>query len=228
MKRILLTVLSTVMMMSPAAFGTPTIINSDFGAVPIICSLGFAYQAFGGDCSSDPPQQQFNSTPGFGWTFVGTDGNGLTGPNTLFNPPPFTGLPFTQAAFLQDANSSVSQAVGGFTAGSYTLSFYLGSRYASGGGDDGNQTVEALIDGGVIGTWALTSFTPFTLETASFTVSTDGSHTLDFKGLNPGDHTAFLSEVSITPTATPEPSSLLLVGTGLLGVAGMVRRKMNV
>ncbi len=37
-------------------------------------------------------------------------------------------------------------------------------------------------------------------ETASFTVSADGSHTLEFRGINPGDHTAFLSYVTITPT----------------------------
>jgi hypothetical protein len=217
--------LSTVIMMGPTVFAGPIIVNSDFGAVPIICGIGYAYQAFGGDCSSVPPQQPFNSTPGFGWTFLVQGGNGLTAPNSPFNPPSFSGLPFTQAAFLQNANSSVSQAVGGFVAGSYTLSFYLGSRYDSGGGDDGDQTVAALIDGSVIGTWALTSFTPFTLETASFTVSTDGSHTLEFMGLNPGDHTAFLSDVSITATATPEPSSLALLATGLLGgLAKLYRR----
>jgi hypothetical protein len=217
--------LSAAIMLAPTAFAGPVIVNSDFGAVPIICGIGYAYQAFGGDCNSIPPQQPFNSTPGFGWTFLVEGGNGLTAPNSPFNPPSFTGLPFTQAAFLQNANSSVSQVVGGFVAGSYTLSFYLGSRYDSGGGDDGNQTVAALIDGGVIGTWALNSFTPFTLETASFTVSTGGSHTLDFIGLNPGDHTAFLSDVNITPTATPESSSLVLLATGLLaGIAKLYRR----
>ena len=110
-------------------------------------------------------------------------------------------------------------------AGSYTLSFYLGSRYSS-GQYDGNQTVEALIDGDVIGTWALTSYTPFTLETAPFTVSADGSHTLEFRGMNYGDHTAFLSDVSITQTgATPEPSSFVLLATGLLGgLAKLYRR----
>jgi hypothetical protein len=191
--------LSTViLMMVPAAFGDPTIVNFNFGAVPILCGGGYAYQGPLG-CGDE---QDFNSTPGFGWTLgpihPGEGGSGLTRQGTVFFPPDFGGLPFTQAVFLQGPYSFVSQVIGGFTAGSYTLSFYLGSRYSS-GQYDGNQTVQALIDGNVIGTWALTSFTPFTLQTVSFTVSTDGTHTLEFRGINNGDHTAFLSYVNITP-----------------------------
>lgn len=122
-------------------------------------------------------------------------GAGITGPNTIFFPPSFDGLPFNQAVFLQDIGGFVWQQVGGFTAGTYTLSFYLGSRHEY----DGTQTVVAFIDGTPIGTWSLTTGTPFTLETARFTVSTGGNHTLVFMGMNPGDHTAFLSYVVITP-----------------------------
>ena len=193
--------LSTVILMiAPAAVADPTIVNFDFGAVSIACSNGYAYQGAELSCPYTGPSQNFNSAPGFGWTFLQGQANGLTGPGTVFFPPSFTGLPFTQAVFLQGQNSSVLQEVGGFSAGSYTLSFYLGSRFIDCCGYDGNQTVQALIDGNVIGTWALTSFTPFTLVTASFTVSTGGTHTLEFRGINYGDHTAFLSYVNITPT----------------------------
>ena len=183
-----------------------TIVNFDFGAVPINCGLtGIGYQGPVYRCAWPDPFQNFNASPGFGWTMnlgagaEGTGKTGLTEPNTTFEPPPFTGLPFTQAAFLQDHGGTVTQAIAGFTAGNYTLGFYLGSRYLS-EPYDGNQTVEALIDGNVIGTWALVSFTPFTWQTAAFTVTTSGSHTLEFRGLNPGDHTAFFSHVTITPT----------------------------
>jgi len=57
----------------------------------------------------------------------------------------------------------------------------------------------ALIDGNAIDSWPLKSFTPFTLETASFTVNSNGSYALEFMGTNVGDHTAFLPYVVITP-----------------------------
>lgn len=197
--------LSTViLMMAPAAIADPTMVNFDFGAVPILCSNGYAYQGSELYCPYTGPTQNFNSAPGFGWTlgpsYLG-DGSGVTGPGTVFYPPSFTGLPFSQAVFLQGQDSSVSQAISGFKAGTYALSFYLGSRFIACCGYDGNQTVAALIDGQVIGTWVLTSFTPFTLETVPFTVATGGTHTLEFRGMSYGDHTAFLSYVRITKPA---------------------------
>ncbi len=203
--------LSAVLGIAAIAQGQINIVNFDFGAVPIACSGGYAYQGPELSCPFQGPSQNFDGSPGFGW-ILGTviaewrppgglqfGGVGLTGPNTNFQPPPFTGLPFNQAVILEDANSFVWQGIGGFTPGSYSLSFYLGSRYID-TYFDGNQTVQALIDGQVIGTWALTSFTPFTLQTAAFTIITGSTHMLEFRGINRGDHTAFVSYVTITPT----------------------------
>jgi len=75
------------------------------------------------------------------------------------------------------------------------VSFYLGSRYAS-GGYDGNQTVEVLLDGQDVGTYALSSYTPFALETTSPLTLGAGSYNLEFEGTASGDHTAFVSGVS--------------------------------
>jgi len=201
--------LSSILILTANAVGQ-TVVNFDFGSVRIACSNGYAYEGPVLACPYAGPSQNFNASPGFGWILAtrisqcchpqqSLDGGpGLTGPGTIFYPPPFDGLPFSQAVILQDAYTFVWQAVSGFTAGNYTLSFYVGSRYST--LYDGDQTVEALIDGHVIGTWALSSYTPFTRETAPFTVTTGGTHTLEFRGVNHGDHTAFVSYAVITRT----------------------------
>lgn len=180
------------------------LVNGDFGAVVPYCDdyggyRNYTYQGTLG-CGGGHQSQDFNNSPGFGWFLGDThpeyQGSGITGPTTAFNPPPFDGLPFREAVFLQGADSSVSQDIAGFTPGSYLVSFYLGSRFNE--GYDGNQTVEALFDGQVVATYYLSSFTPFTLENVFLSVGTPGTHTLEFRGINDGDHTAFLSAVNIT------------------------------
>jgi hypothetical protein len=212
-----------------AAASSITITNSSFSTPTIACGLGYAYDGSGGCTGTLITQQNFDGAPGFGWTLTagpifGQGGDGLTGPSTAFSPPSFSGMPFTQAVFLQGTNNGLSQVISGFSAGkNYVLNFYLGSRFAS-GIKDGDQTVEALLNGSVIGTWALSSFAPFTLESASFTASSGGSESLEFKGLNTGDHTAFLSDVSIH-TTVPEPPSLLLMMMGCLACGGIAMLK---
>lgn len=217
----------TLMMAVPAAFADPVIVNANFGAVPVTCGIGFAYQGSGG-CGDGYWAQDFNSAPGFGWTLSTSHdqywyGPGVTLPNSYFGPPSFDGMPFTQAAFLQSGGGitgSVSQDIDGFAPGDYMLHFYLGSRTWY---DDG-ATVEALIDGKVIGTWVMGPAVPFTFESAWFNVSTGGVHTLEFINTeSDGDHTAFLSGVEIDPI--PEPSSLILLATGVLGLLGKFYRR---
>jgi hypothetical protein len=192
--------------------------NPDFATPTVACGLGYAYQQSGG-CGASYPQQDFNGTPGFDWTF-GAGGNGLTGPSTNFNPPGFGSLGFSQAAFLQGDAASVSQLLTG-PAGIWTVSFYLGSRYAS-GSYDGNQTVEVLLNGQNVGTYSLSSYMPFALETTSPLTLGAGSYSLVFEGTAAGDHTAFVSGVSAS-AQVPEPVSFALIGAGLIGL-GLLRR----
>jgi hypothetical protein len=53
-----------------------------------------------------------------------------------------------------------------------------------------------------------------------YEISGPSSHTTDT-----GETSYLVSNVSVTPAATPEPGSIALLGTGLLGAAGMVRRR---
>ena len=223
--RLLVFVTVTVLSFHSALEGSPlTIANPDFAVPTIPCALGYAYQG-SGDCNStvglgDPiPQQDFNSVPGVGWTFG--EGTGLTAPNSPFQPPSFDGLPFGQAAFLQDAGSSISQVVPGFGIGTtYVLTFYLGSRFND-VPNDGSQTVAAFLDGALVGSWELDGFTPFEVRNVTFQGTTNGSETLTFEGLAVGDHTAFLSHVSIS--SVPEPGSMVLLAVGLAILASRLK-----
>src|SRR5271165_7566261 len=99
--------LLAILTIPASALAQINVVNFNFGAVPIVCGQGYAYQM--GQVTGCVhkfvwPMQDFNSTPGFGWTLSGLlatqGGSGLTGPNTSFLPPPFGGLPFTQAVAL--------------------------------------------------------------------------------------------------------------------------------
>lgn len=182
--------------------------NPDFANVAVQCGEGYAYQTSGGaTCTNrDCPAQALDSAPGIHWVFGPhipfNFGSGLTLPNTGFNPPPFTGLPFSCAAFLQGAGSEVSQLIVGFVAGRpYQLSFYLGSRYTY---DGGNQSIAAYIDAHLVGTWTLVDYTPFTIRKVYFEVPTSGAHTLRFIGTTVGGQTAFVSGVAIEAVAADE------------------------
>jgi hypothetical protein len=115
------------------------------------------------------------------------------------------------------SDGTLSQSFSDIAGQHYTFSFW----FASVGDDpsdfsaswDGTQVYSAT-DPNTGGAWTLFQFDE---------VGT-GSDTISFAGRDDPNWMA-LDNVSVSPVTTPEPSSLLLLGSGLLTVGGVIRRK---
>ena len=158
------------------------------------------------------------------WNYFGGAGivNTSGGP-TAFNAP--AAVDGSQVAFIQGNGSYVEQSLSSLSAGTYQLGFNTVGRQIN-GSYDGNTSYAVYLGSNLIFAGATTSYDNWVQYTV--TVPTTGPANLRFENQSlPGDHTFFLDDVTLVQrtVATPEPASLVLVATGLFGVAGIVRRK---
>ena len=128
---------------------------------------------------------------------------------------------FYSTAGAVGSPGTISQSFDDTAGASYTFSFYMASV-----GDDpshftafwNNTPVLDMSDPNNGGVWTLYSFN----ETGT------GHDSITFAMQDDPEYIA-LDNVSVTPAggSTPEPSSILLLGTGILGLGSVARRKLG-
>ncbi len=152
------------------------------------------------------------STPGSSFTVTGT----ITGPADPYTPAAFDIQSITGAASIYtfsgivtaDTNSQVSATQDGFT---FDNVLYTAPDTPS---VDGNGFLLYLTS-------------PRGLSLAH--VYNNGGYEVDVVDPNdPGDVTPFkITSFDVTPSSVPEPSTFALLGTGLLGLVGIGRRRLG-
>jgi hypothetical protein len=179
-----------------------------------------------------------------GWTIVGPGGG--SGGNIGVVSTTFTqsGIQFVSQSgnnwvdltgFNVNSTEGVSQTVATNIGDSYTLTFWVGNVDSPSTGFGVTSTVDVFANAAMLGAFTNNCTTCMTTQewrmfTDTFT-ATSTSTTLKFLNADPSndnsnglDNVSFVDNGPTGSPAVPEPSSILLLGSGLLGLAGWRRR----
>ena len=178
------------------------------------------------------------STSGYNFVFAPntaktTGANGMDGNITLDSLT--TNSPAAGNFIAMDGDyytSAISTNVTGLTAGQdVTISFYYAADQQAGFSNGSSQTLAVTLGSETLDAPTLTigqqGFSGWNYESLTFD-PTSSSETLSFLASAPGGEPPFtlLSDVTAaTTSAVPEPSSLVLLASGLAGLGGYIRRR---
>ncbi len=167
---------------------------------------------------------QIYNPGGTAWNFSGYSGiggawGGITG---TYAPDG------TKVGFLQSYNGQAGSFSQQFSLGqSANVSFdFLARDRANWGFQD--LSFNVLVDSTVVGSFNPVFGSDYTLFLTNAILLSAGTHTLTFQGIAASpDYSVLIDQVNSNVNAVPVPAAVWLFGSGLLGMFGLGKRKIN-
>jgi hypothetical protein len=225
MKSLIVSLMAVVGLLTVAPLASANLLTNGSFETPIVSATGFTNFSVGSVSLTD-------------WTVFGPANKDVSIVGGSFSQngvsfPAQNGIQWLDlTGFDSNSTEGVSQAVATTTGDQYQLSYFIGNT--TGGGIFGStSTVDVLLNGSLAfaDTNATSSPTTQNWEQFSHTFIAGGaSTTIGFRNADPaGDNDNGLDNVVLIdlgpPVTVPEPATLLLLCSGLSGLAGFTWRR---